>query len=160
MLRSLVLVCAGIFGTAVQLGAAAADFSPQVWINPGIYSYHLDRDTDYREDNVGFGVEVLITDDHMIMGGSFINSNGERSRYGLYTWRPLHWEVSTVRFSAGISLAALDGYTAYHNGDWFVAPVPLLAIEWKRLGVNFTFVPKVHESLDTAIGIQVKLRVW
>ncbi len=160
MQRSLVLVCAGIFGTAVQFGATAADLSPQVWLNPGVYSYHFDRDKDYREDNFGIGVEVLITDDHMVMAGSFVNSDGNRSRYGLYAWRPLHWQVSTIRFSAGIAVGAFDGYTAYRNGDWFVAPLPLLAVEWERLGVNLTFVPDVHGSLDTAIGIQLKLRVW
>jgi len=160
MLRSLVQVCAVICGTAVQFGAAAEDFSPQVWLNPGFYSYHFDRDPDYREDNTGFGVEVLITDDHALMGGSFINSDGERSHYGLYAWRPLHWQVSTVRFSAGIAVAAIDGYTSYRNGNWFVAPLPLLAVEWRRLGVNLTYVPHVHDSLHSAIAIQVKLRVW
>ena len=161
LLRSLILVCAAIIGAAVQSRPAdAADPWPQVWINPGVYSYHFDRDSDHREDNTGFGVELQITDDHMLMAGSFINSGGDRSRYGLYAWRPLHWGVSSVRLSAGIAVAAFDGYTDYRDGDWFLAPLPLLAVEWKRLGVNFTLVPKVHESLDAAIGIQLKLRVW
>jgi hypothetical protein len=41
--------------------AADPEFSPQVWFNPGIYSYHFDRSQNFREDNLGLGVEVLLT---------------------------------------------------------------------------------------------------
>ena len=159
-LRSLVFVAATIFGAAVPSAAAAADSWPHVWINPGLYSYHFDRSTDHRENNSGIGVELQITDDHMLMAGSYINSAYTRSHYALYAWRPLHWEASSVRFSAGIAIAAFDGYESYNDGALFFAPLPLLAVEWKRLGVNFTYVPAVNESLDAAIAIQLKLRVW
>jgi len=161
LLRALFLVRAAVLGTAVQSGvAAAADSWPQVWINPGVYSYHFDRDTDHREDNTGIGIELQITEDHMLVAGSYINSDYARTYYGIYAWRPLHWEVSSVRISAGIGVAAFNGYPSYRDGDWFVAPLPLLAVEWKRLGVNLTFVPEVHENLDAAIAIQLKLRLW
>ena len=161
LLRSLFLVCAVISGIAARSSAAAEENAwPQVWINPGVYSYHFDRNSDNREDNTGFGIEFQITDDHMLMAGSYINSADTRTHYGLYAWRPLHWDVSSVRFSAGIAIAAFDGYQSYRDGDWFFAPLPLLAVEWKRVGVNFTLVPKVHDSLDAAIAIQLKLRIW
>ena len=46
---------------AVIASANAADpeFSPQVWINPGIYSYHFDRSQNFREDNVGLGAVAI-----------------------------------------------------------------------------------------------------
>ena len=129
-------------------------------LDPGVFSYHFDRSTDHREDNTGIGVELQITDDHMVMAGTYINSAYTRTHYGLYAWRPLHWEVDSVRISAGIAIAAFDGYQSYHDGGWFVAPLPLLAVEWKRVGANVTLVPKVNESLDAAIGLQLKLRLW
>lgn len=145
-----------------QAGAApAAEFSPQVWINPGVYSYHFNRSRDLREDNVGAGVEVLFARDHGIMGGTFINSDRQRSHYLAYQWRPLHWEGwGGMRISAGVIAGAFDGYPKYRSGDWFVAPLPLLAIEGDRIGVNLTIVPTIKDRLNGAIGLQIKLRVW
>jgi len=160
LLQSLVLVCAVILVPAVQSGAAAADFSPQVWLNPGAYSYHFNRNTDYRENNIGIGVEVLLTDDHGLMAGTFINSNRQRSHYGLYEWRPLHWQVSAVKLSAGIAAGAFDGYPDYHDGGWFAAALPLLAVEYERVGINLTIVPHLPDRTSAAVAIQVKLRVW
>ena len=159
-LRSLVLICAAIVGAAVQADATAAEFSPQVWLNPGIYSYHFDRSADYRENNIGIGAEVLITDDHALMAGSFINSDEQRSSYGLYEWRPLHWRVSAVKLSLGIAAGAFDGYPKYQNGGWFAAALPLLAVEGERFGVNFALIPNIPDRLSGALAIQVKLRVW
>ena len=159
-LRSLVLICAAIVGAAAQAAATAAEFSPQVWLNPGIYSFHFNRNSDYRENNIGMGAEVLVTDDHALMAGSFINSDRQRSSYGLYEWRPLHWQVSAVRLSAGIAVAAFDGYPKYQNGGWFAAALPLLAVEGERFGVNLALIPNIPNRLSEAVAIQVKLRVW
>ena len=159
-LRSLVSICAALGGAAIQAGATAAEFSPQVWLNPGIYSFHFNRNTDHRENNIGIGAEVLVTDDHALMVGSFINSDRQRSEYGLYQWRPLHWQLSFAKVSAGIAVGAFDGYPKYHNGGWFAAALPLLAVEGDRLGVNLAVIPNLSNRLSGAVAIQVKLRVW
>jgi hypothetical protein len=140
--------------------AADAEFSPQVWINPGLYSRHFDRGKDLREDNVGLGAEVSLAPDHVLMGGSFINSQRARTRYGAYQWRPLHWQLGDTNVSVGIIVGAFDGYPHYHDGSWFVAPMPVLAIEGKRIGANLTIVPSVKNVIDGAIAVQIKLRVW
>ena len=158
--RLLVIICAAMAGAAVQAEATAAEFSPQVWLNPGIYSYHFDRSTDYRENNISFGAEFLITDDHALMAGSFINSDRQRSSYGLYEWRPLHWQASSIKLSAGIAAGAFDGYPNYRQGGWFVAPLPMLSVEGRRLGANFGIIPTIKNKFDGAFAIQVKLRVW
>ena len=50
------------FSLAAFAGRAiSADYSPQVWINPGLYSYHFDRSKNFRDNNIGAGAEVLIT---------------------------------------------------------------------------------------------------
>lgn len=57
-------------------------------------------------------------------------------------------------------MGAFDGYPRYRNGDWFLAALPVLAVEYKRVGVNFVIVPTIPNRLDGAISVQLKLRVW
>ena len=62
--------------------------------------------------------------------------------------------------SAGITVGAFDGYPRYHNGGWFPAALPVLAMEYKQVGVNFFVVPTISNRLDGAVAVQVMLRVW
>ena len=133
---------------------------PQVWLNPGFLSWHFDRSKDLRGDNWGVGAEVVFTPDHTVMAGNFINSDGQRSNYASYQWRPLHWRPSGIDVSAGIGLGVVDGYPKYHNGGWFIGLLPLLAIEGKRVGVNLTIVPTINDRVNGAVVVQIKLRVW
>ena len=161
-LRLLVFVFAAWFGSSVQAADTPENTSWQVRLNPGSFSYHFDRDKDLREDNTGFGAELVIADNHVLAAGSFINSNRERSHYGAYYWRPLHWRpaegITTVH--AGIAVGAFDGYPNYRNGAWFPAALPMLAIEGGRVGANIFLVPTIKNRLDGAIAVQFKLRVW
>mgnify|MGYP001617629193 CR=1 FL=1 len=156
--------CVLFFAALVAVGAHADDapeeFSPRVWINPGIYSQHFDSSKHLRNDNPGLGVEVVLAKDHALMGGSYINSNRARTHYGAYEWRPLHWQVAGFDVGAGVALGALDGYPNYRNGGWFVAPLPVLAVEGRRFGLNLSVIPTIRNRLDGALAVQVKLRVW
>lgn len=153
-----------VFAAFVPVGAQADDapekFQPTVWISPGIYSQHFDRSKNLRNDNPGLSVEVALARDHALLGGSYINSNRARTRFGAYEWRPLHWQVAGLDVSAGVALGAFDGYPNYRNGGWFVAPLPVLAIEGRHFGVNLSVLPTIRNRLDGALAIQVKLRVW
>jgi len=140
--------------------AADAEHSRQVWLNPGFLSWHFERDLDLRGTNWGVGVEVVLTPDHAVMAGKFINSDGDRSHYAAYQWRPLHWQPWGIDISAGIALGAFDGYQNVNNGGWFVAPLPLLAVEGRYLGANFSIVPTIKDKVHGAIVLQIKLRVW
>ena len=140
--------------------SADPEFVPQVWINPGIYSRHFDRNTQFREDNIGLGAEILFAPDHALMGGTFLNSQRARTQYGAYQWRPLHWQPAGVDVSAGVIVGAFDGYPRYRDSGWFVAPMPVLAIEGRRVGINLSIVPTLKDRVDGAIAVQVKLRVW
>lgn len=158
--RALAFVCLAPFGASALADASSADFPTQVWINPGIYSIHFDRDKNLRDNNIGLGAEVLFTNDHGAMAGSFINSNRTRSHYAAYQWRPLHWDVAGLNVSAGIVAGAFDGYPNYRNGAWFAAAMPLLSVEGRRFGVNFGVVPTITNRLDGAFAVQLKFRVW
>lgn len=159
-LKSFAFFCTLLVGAAVHADATAEDFSPQVWLNPGLYSMHFNRNKDFRENNIGFGAEVMLTDDHVLMAGSFINSDRQRSHYGLYQWRPLHWQVYGVKVGAGIAAGAFDGYPKYKDGGWFPAALPLLSVEGERFGANFALIPNIPNRMSGAVAIQVKLRVW
>jgi hypothetical protein len=148
--------CMALSGVA----AANTGFSPQVWLNAGLLSYHFDRSLDLREDNVGLGVDVLVAPDHALMAGTFINSNRARSHYAAYQWRPLHWQPAGIIVNAGIVVGAFDGYPNMRNGKWFIGAMPLLSVEGKRIGANFTVVPTIKDRLDGALAVQIKLRVW
>ena len=113
-----------------------------------------------RNNNIGFGVEAVLKPDHVLMAGTFINSNDARTHFAGYEWRPLHWKYSAVDISAGIVVGAFDGYPNYRNGAWFVAPLPMLSIEGKTFGVNLALIPTYANRMDGALAIQVKLRVW
>lgn len=158
--RILLLSC--IAGTAAGADGQAAPTvnSPSVWLNAGSYSRHFSRDREFREDNIGIGAEAWFSDNHALMAGTFINSDGARSHYGAYQWRPLHWYPAKVAVSAGITLGAFDGYPRYRNGGWFPAVLPVVTVEYKRIGVNIFVVPTIPNRLDGAIAVQVKVRVW
>jgi hypothetical protein len=134
---------------------------PRVWVNPGFYAYHFDRDKDLRDRSFGLGVEVEASPRHALIAGSHANSNGARSHYAGVLWRPLQWRgASGLRVTAGVAVAAVDGYPNYRHGRWFVAPLPVLSIEGKRLGLNLGLIPTLANRTDGALALQVKLRVW
>ncbi len=157
--RALLFLTSGLFASSALADAAVESAYPQVWLNLGIYSHHFDTSKGLRNGNVGFGAEVALAKDHGLMGGTFINSNRRRTRYASYLWHPLHWEVAGLDVGAGVLVGAFDGYP-YRDGAWFIAPLPVLSIQGKRLGANISLIPTVANRFDGAAAIQLKLRVW
>ena len=139
---------------------APGDGSVQVWLNPGSFSYHFNRDKDLHGKNFGAGAEVVLAEDHVLAAGTFNNSNGRQSHYGAYLWRPLHWEFTYVKVHAGVAVGGFDGYPNYHDGGWFPAALPVLAIEGERWGANLFVVPTIANRTNGAISVQFKVRVW
>jgi len=152
------IVVAGLAVVAPR--AVAQEPHPHVWLNPGFLTYHFDRDKDLREDNLGFGAEVELSTKHVLMAGTFMNSEDERSRYLGYEWRPLQWKIGGADVHAGLVAAALDGYPRNKDGGWFVVALPLLAVQGKRLGFNLTIIPTIENKVYGAVALQVRLRVW
>ncbi len=157
--RSLGVACLAIPAILASAGARGEEIRT-VWVNPGFYSQHFKSSAQFRSNNLGVGAEVALSADHAVMAGSFINSDGMRSQYGAYWWRPLHWKFSQAGVHAGIVAAALNGYPNYRNGDWFVAPIPAIAIEGDRVGANVMIVPTIKNRVQGAIAVQIKVRVW
>lgn len=143
---------------AVVPAAAADDESVEVWLNPGMLSYHFTDDRDYREDNYGLGVEVFITPRHGVVAGSLLNSNDERSKYIGYHWRPLQLTHQRWRFGAGLVFSLIDGYSDVRDGKTFPIVLPTASVEYGPLGASLIFLP--HPEHSSAIALQLRLRVW
>jgi hypothetical protein len=129
----------------------------RIWLTPGFLTHHF-KHGDFREDNYGAGVEVVLAPQHALMAGSFINSDRERSRYAAYYWRPWRRQAGALELGAGIVVGLIDGYSSTHNGGWFPAAVPAVSAEYRFLGANLAFIP--HPKNGAALALQLKLRVW
>ena len=139
----------------------------QVWINPGLYSRHFDRDLGLREHNWGIGVEWLPDPHHGLMFGHYHNSNDHLTRYVAYVWRPWVWDWGTgeggrprLRTSLGVVVGAFNGYPTMRQGGWFLGALPVVGLEYGRLGMNLSLVPGYRDRLHGALAVQLRLRVW
>jgi Antimicrobial peptide resistance and lipid A acylation protein PagP len=158
--RLLAPVCAALIAADGLAQEELDQRSVQLWLNPGSFSYHFDRDKDLRGKNTGVGAELVLAEDHVLAAGTFINSDRKRSHYGAYVWRPLHWQFTDVKVHVGAAIGGFDGYPNYHQGGWFPAALPMIAIEGERIGVNVFFVPTIANRTNGAISFQFKLRAW
>jgi len=126
----------------------------QVWINPGFYSYHFDRNADLADANPGLGIEWPLSQTWSLTAGGFRNSNRERSYYVGAYWMPI--EVWGVKL--GAALGAFDGYPNYRDGGWFPAVIPTAAMEGRHFGLNVAILPELKNRLYGAVTFQLKYR--
>ncbi|MGJ7508195.1 hypothetical protein [Variovorax sp. GT1P44] len=135
------------------LALAQVDIS-QVWINPGFYSLHFDRDKGLEDFNPGLGIEWPIDKTFSLTAGAFRNSDRKHSNYaGLYV---MPFEFYGVKLGAVVG--GFDGYPMTNNGGWFAALIPTAAIEGKHWGLNIAIIPSIKNRLYGAISFQLKYR--
>ena len=136
---------------AIAAPAAIAD----VWVNPGFYSYHFQRDKGFNNANTGLGVEATVTETYSVTAGVFHNSDRETSRYlGVYA---MPWHVGSLK--AGAAIGAFDGYPKVRDGGWFPAIIPTVSWEGSQLGLNMSFIPTVGDRLHGAVTFQLKYKL-
>ncbi|MBI3901650.1 MAG: hypothetical protein HY306_01680 [Nitrosomonadales bacterium] len=127
-----------------------------LWINPGLVSYHFDHSAGYRGKNWGFGAQSDLSEQLTVQAGNFINSDRVRSNYAGLAWQPLSWHSIRI----GVAAAAFDGYPAMRDGNWFFAAMPWISLRGERLGVNLTVIPSYGSRLHGAVSAQMIFRVW
>ena len=126
-----------------------------VWVNPGFYSHHFDKEKNLNNNNHGLGVEVDITDTYSLTAGVFENSDRATSHYlGAYV---MPYRIGALK--AGVAVGAFNGYPQMHEGGWFPAVVPTMAIEGPRIGLNVSFIPKIGDRVNSALTFQVKFKL-
>ena len=140
---------------ALTVMAAVPAAWADIWINPGFYSHHFDTSKNLNNNNHGFGVEATITDMYSLTAGVFENSDRATSHYvGAYV---MPFRVGALK--AGAAVGVFDGYPKMHEGGWFPAVVPTMAIEGRRVGLNISFIPKVGDRVNSALSFQVKFNI-
>jgi len=135
------------------LASAQVDIS-QVWINPGFYSLHFDRNKGLEDFNPGIGIEWPIDKTFSATAGRFRNSDRDYSNYiGLYV---MPFEFHGVKLGAVVG--GFDGYQMTNNGGWFPALIPTAAIEGRHWGLNIAIIPSIRDKLYGALSFQLKYR--
>lgn len=127
----------------------------ELWVNPGFYSYHFQRDKGFDDTNPGFGAEYRFSSVASVTAGRFHNSDRRMSNYlGVY-YQP--WAIGPVRLGAVVG--GFNGYPKMRDGGWFLAAIPVVSVEYQRVGVNFAIVPTYKERLHGAFSVQLKFKL-
>ena len=142
--------------TSGFISIAASKPVSELWLNPGFYSYHFQKDKGLNNNNFGLGGEYRYSTVSSVTLGIFDNSDRQTSRYIGWYWQPL--ELGPVRFGAVVG--AIDGYPHMLDGGWFIAVIPAASFEYKNVGANLMFVPSYKDRLYGAISLQLKFRVF
>lgn len=128
----------------------------ELWINPGMYSYHFQKDQNLNNSNWGIGAEYRFNAVASVAIGNFKNSdNGHSSYVGIY-YQPL--AIGMVKL--GLVAGGFNGYQSTNNGGWFPAVLPALTIEDERIGLNVFFIPTVGDRVHGAISFQLKVKAF
>jgi hypothetical protein len=145
--------------SGAQAGPAAdAQAQPisEVWLNPGFYAYHFQKDRNLNNDAFGFGAEYRYSSEGAFEAGVFYNSYWHTSHYLAYCWRPVM--AGPVRL--GVIAGAVDGYPGTRNGGWFPLAIPTAQVEFGRVGVNILFIPSIGNSVNGSITFQLNVKVY
>jgi hypothetical protein len=128
----------------------------ELWVNPGMYSYHFQKDQNLNNNNWGIGLEYRFNTVASLTVGNFKNSdNGHSSYAGIY-YQPI--AIGPVKL--GVVAGGFNGYQSTNNGGWFPAVLPALTIEEGRFGVNVFFIPTVGDKVHGAISFQLKVKLY
>ena len=128
----------------------------ELWINPGMYSYHFQKDQNLNNNNWGVGLEYRFNTVASVTLGNFKNSdNGHSSYAGIY-YQPI--AIGPIRL--GVVAGGFNGYQSTNNGGWFPAVLPALTVEEGMFGVNLFFIPTVGDRVHGAISLQIKVRLY
>lgn len=149
--------------TAVALPAKAApEFAwaeskplSETWVNPGMITYHYQRDVDLNDFNPGLGFEYRYSTTSSLTAGVYYNSDREYSRYAGIYWQPITFDKVRI----GAVVGVFDGYPNMKDGGWFLAAIPVLSYESGNLGLNFGIVPNYKDRLYGALSFQFKYRI-
>lgn len=139
-----------------QPGADVAAPCGQLWLNPGFYAWHFQKDRHLNNRASGFGAEYRFSEMGAVTAGVYHNSNWSFSHYLGYYWRPLKWGAMRMGLIAG----AVDGYPGTRKGGWFPAVLPTASVEYGRLGLNVFYIPSYKDSVNGSITFQLKIGIF
>lgn len=128
----------------------------EVWVNPGMYSFHFQKDQNLNNNNWGIGLEYRFNSVASATIGNFKNSDNDRSSYAGIYYQPI--AIGPVKL--GLVAGGFNGYQSTNNGGWFPAVLPAITIEEGRFGANIFFIPTVGDKVNGAISLQLKVKLY
>ena len=128
----------------------------QLWINPGMVSYHFQQDKNFNNGNWGAGLEYRFNSVASVTAGRFYNSDRDYSNYAGIYYQPI--AIGPIKIGAVIG--GFNGYPSTNNGGWFAAALPALTWEGDWVGANVFVIPTIGDRVHGAISLQVKLKIW
>lgn len=128
----------------------------QLWINPGMVSYHFQKDQNLNNGNWGAGLEYRFNTVASVTAGRFYNSDRDHSNYAGVYYQPI--ALGPIKF--GAVFGGFNGYPQTNNGGWFAAAFPALTWEGNWVGANVFLIPTIGDRVHGAISLQVKLKVF
>lgn len=127
----------------------------ELWLNPGLYSYHFDQNKNFNSVNYGVGAEYRFSSVASVTVGNYRNSYYHASTYiGAY-WQP----IAVGPVNIGVVAGVFNGYANTNNGGWFPAVLPAFTIEGDLLGVNLIYIPTIPNRVSGSLSLQLKLKV-
>lgn len=128
----------------------------ELWLNPGLYSYHFDRNKNFNSLNYGFGAEYKFSSVASLTLGTYRNSHYNQSGYvGVY-WQP----IAIGPIEIGVVGGGFNGYSNTNNGGWFPAVLPALTIEGEYVGLNLLVIPTIPNRVAGSLSLQLKVKVF
>lgn len=129
------------------------------WLSLSGVSYHLERASEFNQNNPGVGVEWPVQapwsyDTRLALGG-FKNSESAKSLYAGAFIFP--FSSASGQFKAGALLGMIDGYKGANNGGFFPLAVPTIAYEADHFGANLFLIPPVS-TIPPTLALQLKFR--
>ncbi len=128
----------------------------ELWLNPGFFSYHFQRDKGLNGSNPGLGAEYRFSTVASLTAGRFYNSDRAYSNYAGIFYQP--WALGPIR--VGAVIGGFNGYPKMRDGGWFLAAIPTLSYEEGRFGLNVAIVPSYKDRLYGAISFQLKFKLF
>lgn len=144
--------------------AAGAEFKQQLWLDSGFWSHHTRSNTNsgkpYREHNAGLGLEWHFKPQWQVNAGHYRNSLDEPSNYLQLGWMPLSWSpAGDLKLELGGSVGVVNGYPGIADRGYFPSLVPVATVEWRRVGINFVYIPSIGR-IHGAYAAQLKFLVF
>ncbi len=128
----------------------------ELWLNPGLLSYHFDQSKNFNAVNYGIGAEYKFSSVASLTAGTFRNSNYHQSNYiGAY-WQP----IAIGPINIGVVAGGFNGYSSNNNGGWFPAVLPALAVEGKWVGLNLIVIPTIGDRVSGSLSFQLKFKAF
>ena len=131
-------------------------YKSELWLNPGLLTYHFDQNKDLNALNYGFGAEYKFSSVASVTAGIYRNSHYQQSGYVGAYWQP----IAIGPLNIGVVAGGFNGYSNTNNGGWFPAVLPALTVEGDWIGFNILVIPTVPNRIAGSLSLQMKIKVF